>query len=278
MHARGHRRQGARRDAGRDGPVCVVAVQEAGPVGAHAREEGRAEIDLAGEAEQQVPRHGEDGEIEGRASAGRARSRRRRAGSRGEQRSAQPRAAAAVRISGGPAGPAAADRPQAPGGAAHRHGADRDRRDQVGRSASRDVADHIGRGERARDAAEAAQHHDRERARGERARRSRKLTPRNVPSSTPQRSPPARRRSPRPGDGCRTARSQASVRAARIDRGREQRLARARVRLISSQSSADRRQRDRRRQDLVRRCAHPRDLDHAADQGAHRLGVVVVKK
>ena len=43
----------------------IEIVKDAGSVGAESDQEGRTEIDFAGEAEQEVPRHGEDAEIIG---------------------------------------------------------------------------------------------------------------------------------------------------------------------------------------------------------------------
>jgi len=58
-----HGGDGARGDAGRDRPMRVV-VEQPCRVGADAGEEARAEIHLAREAEQQVPRHREHREVE----------------------------------------------------------------------------------------------------------------------------------------------------------------------------------------------------------------------
>ena len=58
------RGQRTEQDANIDGPAELV-VEDSGRVGADADQESRAEIDLAGEAEQQVPGHREYAEIEG---------------------------------------------------------------------------------------------------------------------------------------------------------------------------------------------------------------------
>jgi hypothetical protein len=62
--ARDHRGQRAEHDAQIDRPAILI-VEDAGGVGADADQEGRAEIHLAGEAEQQVPGHREHAEIIG---------------------------------------------------------------------------------------------------------------------------------------------------------------------------------------------------------------------
>ena len=61
--AAGDGEDGAEDDADGDGEA-PFGVGDTGPVGAEADQEGGAEIDFTGEAEQQVPAHGEDGEIE----------------------------------------------------------------------------------------------------------------------------------------------------------------------------------------------------------------------
>ncbi|MGY2918251.1 hypothetical protein ACVWYP_003881 [Bradyrhizobium sp. USDA 3262] len=61
--ARDDRRQRAEQDADVDRPAELV-VEDPGGVGAGADQEGRPKIDLAGEAEQEVPGHREHAEIE----------------------------------------------------------------------------------------------------------------------------------------------------------------------------------------------------------------------
>ena len=62
-HAAHHGDQRSEGDRQRDADV-VARIDDAGPVGAEPDEKGRSEVDFARKAEQQVPAHGEDREVE----------------------------------------------------------------------------------------------------------------------------------------------------------------------------------------------------------------------